>query len=200
MLNRSYRIKLTLLFCALIAVISGCGILGDSREQPTDTAALPRQVKVFFATDRAPDAEGRAYYGEFVEVDVAGPTKNVELELARAYPVAQLTGARRHLMLNETGVVWLQDTFSFSDNPLPVEEAFITWLDVEARGATTIIRSQNHQLQLTIESPEGLQFEVESLTEQCQANAKPGVLKRITVTLPVTTDPQFRVRLEIVGK
>jgi hypothetical protein len=144
--------------------------------------------------------EGRAYYGEFVEVDVAGPTKNVELELARAYPVAQLTGARRHLMLNETGVVWLQDTFSFSDNPLPVEEAFITWLDVEARGATTIIRSQNHQLQLTIESPEGLQFEVESLTEQCQANAKPGVLKRITVTLPVTTDPQFRVRLEIVGK
>lgn len=63
MLNRSYRIKLTLLFCALIADISGCGILGDSREQSTDAAALPHQVKVFFATDRAPDAEDSAYYG-----------------------------------------------------------------------------------------------------------------------------------------
>jgi esterase/lipase superfamily enzyme len=63
MLNRTDRIKLTFLFCALITGISGCGIFGDSREQSTDTAALPHQVKVFFATDRAPDAEGSAYYG-----------------------------------------------------------------------------------------------------------------------------------------
>jgi esterase/lipase superfamily enzyme len=62
-LSRSYRIKSALFFCVLIAAISGCGFLGDSREQSTDIAASPHSIKVFFATDRAPDAEGSAYYG-----------------------------------------------------------------------------------------------------------------------------------------
>jgi hypothetical protein len=131
---------------------------------------------------------------------MAGPTKQVELEFAHAYPITQLTGAQRQLTLEEAGTVWLQDSFSFAYNPVEVEEAFMTWLDVEVKGATAIIQGQNHHLQLTIESPEGLHFEVESLTEQSRANAKPGVLKRITVTLPLATSPQFRVRLEIVGK
>jgi hypothetical protein len=39
--------------------------------------------------------EGREFYGEFVNVDMAGPTKHVEIEFARAYPVTQLTSARR---------------------------------------------------------------------------------------------------------
>ena len=63
MLNRSYRNKFTLFFCVLIAGISGCGMLGDSREQSTGIAASPHMVKIFFATDRAPDAGGSAYYG-----------------------------------------------------------------------------------------------------------------------------------------
>jgi hypothetical protein len=143
--------------------------------------------------------QGRKFSGQFVNVDMARPTKHVEIEFGRAYPVAQLASARRRILLDKAGTVWLQDTFSFADDPLEVEEAFITWLDVEAKAATTIIQGQRHHLQLTIESPAGVHFEVEQLTEQCQANAKPGVLKRITVPLPVVSDPQIRVRLEIVG-
>jgi esterase/lipase superfamily enzyme len=47
----------------LTAGISGCGILGDSREQIAEITASPHPVKVFFATDRAPDADSSAYYG-----------------------------------------------------------------------------------------------------------------------------------------
>ena len=144
--------------------------------------------------------QGREFSGEFVNVDMAGPTKNVEIEFGRAYSVVQLAGARRHILLDETGTVWLQDTFSFADNPLEVEEAFITWLNVEAKAAIAIIQGQHHHLQLTIESPEGLHFEVEPLIAQCRTNAKPGVLKRITAVLPVATDPQLRVRMEIIKK
>lgn len=63
MLNRSYRLEFTLFICLLIAGISGCGILGDSREQSADSPASPHTIKVFFATDRAPDAGNSAYYG-----------------------------------------------------------------------------------------------------------------------------------------
>ncbi len=63
MMNRSHRLKLTLFFCVLITGISGCGLLGDSREQIADITASPHPVKVFFATDRAPDADSSAYYG-----------------------------------------------------------------------------------------------------------------------------------------
>jgi hypothetical protein len=144
--------------------------------------------------------EGREFYGEFVKVDMAGPVKHVELEFARAYPLAQLTGARRHITLNEAGLVWLQDSFSFAENPVVVEEAFLTWLNVDIKGATAVIQGQQHHLLLTIEAPDGLHFEVEPLAEQCRANAKPGVLQRITVTLPVTDNPQFRMRMEVVEK
>ena len=91
--------------------------------------------------------EGREFYGEFINVDMAGPTRQVELEFARAYPIAQLTGARRQITLDETGMVWLQDSFSFADDTVEVEEAFVTWLDVEINYATAIIHGQNHKLQ-----------------------------------------------------
>jgi hypothetical protein len=144
--------------------------------------------------------EGREFFGEFINVDMDKSTKQVELEFARAYPVAQLTGVQRQITLDETGTVWLQDSFSFADDPVAVEEAFMTWLDVDVNDAIAIIYGQNHNLQLTIESPEGVHFAVESLTEQSRANAKPGVLKRITVVLPVITDPQFRMRMELIKK
>jgi esterase/lipase superfamily enzyme len=63
MLNCSYRLIFTLFFCVLIAGISGCGIRGDSREQISNVEVSPHPIKVFFATDRAPDADSSTYYG-----------------------------------------------------------------------------------------------------------------------------------------
>jgi hypothetical protein len=141
--------------------------------------------------------EGREFCGQIVSVETGEPVKRVELEFARAYPVADLASARRQVTL-QSETVWLQDTFRFSANPVEVEEAFITWFDVDANGATAVIHGQRHDLRLAIESPEGLSFSVERLEEQSKINARPGVLKRICVTLPVVSETQIRVRMEIV--
>jgi hypothetical protein len=141
--------------------------------------------------------EGREFCGQIVSVETSEPVKRVELEFARAYPVTNLASAQRQITL-QSGTVWLQDASCFSENPVEVEEAFITWLDVDANGATAVIHGQRHHLRLTIESPEGLSFSVEKLEEQCKLNAKPGVLKRMSVTLPMASETQIRVRMEIV--
>lgn len=47
----------------LIASISGCAIPGSSRDTAADAAPTPRQFDLFFATDRAPDADSGSYFG-----------------------------------------------------------------------------------------------------------------------------------------
>jgi hypothetical protein len=141
--------------------------------------------------------EGREFCGQITSVDMDEPVKRVELELARAYPVADLASARRQITL-QSGTVWLQDAFRFSKNPVEVEEVLITWFDVDTNGSTAVIHGRRHDLHLVIESPEGLSFSVEKLEEQSKINAKPGVLERISVTLPVASETQVRVRMEIV--
>ena len=45
------------------ASMYGCGIPGISRGETQESTVTPREVRVFFATDRAPDADDNAYYG-----------------------------------------------------------------------------------------------------------------------------------------
>jgi hypothetical protein len=142
--------------------------------------------------------EGHEFQGEFVNVDFSNPEKQVEIEFARAYPIGQLDSARRKITLDEVGTAWLEDTFSFEGDPVEIEEAFVTWLEVDASGATAAIHG-NRTLQLTVEAPEGLCFEIEVLAEECRANAKDKILKRLTVMLPSASDITFRIRLELVG-
>jgi hypothetical protein len=142
--------------------------------------------------------EGREFCGQIVSVEIGKPVKRVELEFAHAYPVADLAGARRLIKLDESGTTWLQDAFRFSQTPVEVEEAFVTWFEVDARGSTAVIRGHRHDLKLTIESPAGLSFSVEKLDEQSRLNAKPGILKRICVRLPVASDTQICLRMQVV--
>lgn len=143
--------------------------------------------------------EGREFRGKFVEVDLAGPDKRVEIEFARAYPVEALLSARRLITLAQDGVIGLQDTFAFTGEPAAVEEALLTWAEVAVDGPTAVVCGQHHRLQITIEEPAGGCFAVEALTELCQANAKPGVLKRLSVVLPLNSRPQFRARFQIIS-
>jgi hypothetical protein len=144
--------------------------------------------------------EGREFCGELLapRVETSGALKRVEVEFARAYPVANLSGLRRQITVDQAGVVKLQDTICFAANPMQVEEAFMTWRAVETNGATAVVHGQRHAVRLTIESPEGACFAVEELKEQCQANAKPGILKRITIGLPAAIESQVLVRMEII--
>jgi hypothetical protein len=97
-----------------------------------------------------------------------------------------------------------------------VEEAFVTWCDVEVAGATALVKGQRHTLKLTIEQPQAAAFAVEMLEEQSRANDKPGVLTRITASVPpqggsASVPPQggfasvpaaletvFRMRMEVL--
>ncbi len=86
-------------------------------------------------------AAGCQHEGKFLDVMLDGPAKRVEVEFARAYPLANLISARRVLALDGTGVL-LYDWFRFAEHPLEVEEAFVTWLEVEQAGTVAFVRGQ----------------------------------------------------------
>ncbi len=143
---------------------------------------------------------GRQYEGRFVDVALDRPVRHVEIELARAYPLPNLTGARRTITLDGATVL-LCDRFWFTENPLEVEEAFVTWADVEANGRSPLlVHGQRHTLRMTIEAPACATWRVESLEDLCRQNAKPGVLKRLTFTLPIAEEVEARVRMEIITR
>ena len=53
----------TLLSLVLILGIHGCGTTADSRNAAVEDRPSPRQVDVFFLTDRAPEPDGDVYFG-----------------------------------------------------------------------------------------------------------------------------------------
>lgn len=146
-------------------------------------------------------AAGSEFRGQLLAVDTAKPLKKAEIEFARAYPVANLTSARRQVSLGTEGdqaAAWLQDDFTFSGIPCEVEEALITWLDVELAGATAVVRGQRHSLRLTIEAPAGARFKLERLEEECRANNREGVLKRLSFILPADAHMHARVHMQVI--
>ena len=76
--------------------------------------------------------------------------------------------------------VTLEDTFVFRDSPMEVEEAFMTFLDVEVEGGTAKITGENGELVLSIECPSQSVFSVETPYKECRDNSREGILKRIT--------------------
>jgi len=140
---------------------------------------------------------GRAFRGELLGVETKDTLKHARVEFARAYPIEGLARASRQLTLDADGAAWLQDDFRFLGDAAEVEEALITWHDVTVDGATALIRGQRHALRLTIEAPAGAQFKLEQLEEQSRANAKPGVLKRLSFVLPAAAESRARVRIAI---
>jgi Heparinase II/III-like protein len=131
----------------------------------------------------------RAFSGKLLEAPENGETdRQVVLDFAAAYACPDLSSALRELRLSTeadgTGTLWLRDTFVFAEKTHEVEEAFVTWLECEIDGATALIYGQHTETSLTIEQAPGLNFQLERLEEESQANQKPGVLKRLSVTFP----------------
>lgn len=141
--------------------------------------------------------EGREFCGEVVSIEMAAPARRVEIEFARAYPVATLASARRQITLTPNSVVELTDTFRFSETPVEVEEALVTWLDVEVNGAMALIHGERRAVCLTIESPADARFSAERLETPCQANAKLKILKRLSFVLPAASEMQARVKMQV---
>lgn len=52
-----------ILALSLLPVMSGCGMFGDTRPEAATAEPTQRQVELFYATNRAPDADGGRYFG-----------------------------------------------------------------------------------------------------------------------------------------
>lgn len=147
-------------------------------------------------------AHGRAFHGELLQTETGGAVKRAVIEMAAAYDLPALSGLRRELQLaadgEARGTLWLEDTFQFGSDPQPVEEAFVTWGTVDLHGSTALIRGQRHSLRLTIEAPAAATFAVQALEAECRANAREGVLQRVSVSLPAAPQTTFRMRMEVI--
>ena len=147
--------------------------------------------------------EGRQYEGT-ITVDTSDGEKRATVDFTRAYAVKNLQSARRQITLiaqgKDAGSIVLQDEFRFSDSPLPVEEAFVTWSEVEVNGPTAIIRGRHHTLRMTIEAPQGAAFAAEYLEKESRENKKPAILKRLTFLLPEAVTQQARVRMQVTQR
>jgi hypothetical protein len=146
---------------------------------------------------------GAEFRGQLLGVERhANGSKEARIELARAYGLEGLETLERELLLTagdgQASTITLHDRFSLSGTPIELEEALVTWYDVDVDGPTAFVRGQRHGLRLTIEQPPGVSFRLEQLEEQSRANGKPGVLKRLCFRLPAGAT-ETSVRMEIVS-
>ncbi len=137
----------------------------------------------------------KQFHGAIVDHGEHEGEKFAVIDFHRAYALPTLALARRTLSLNpNTGETSLEDVFAFDGAPLEIEEAIVTWANVEPDGSTARVIGQRTTLELTVQEPDGAVFHVQRLEDECHANQREGVLTRLTVTLPQGT-PRFRVRI-----
>ncbi|MEA3365916.1 MAG: heparinase II/III family protein, partial [Candidatus Hydrogenedentes bacterium] len=105
--------------------------------------------------------------------------KTARIDLTKAYSVEGLKEAIRLLTLQQDGTLVMETQYAFDGAGLEVEEAFITWLDVETDGATARLISSEGVVEI---HADGGVFAAERLEEACKANRKSDVLTRITLT------------------
>jgi len=116
-----------------------------------------------------------------------------EVEFAKAYPVKELTKLTRRIEAKSDGFL-LEDKIAFSEKE-PVEEAFVTWLPVKAKGNAAVISGEKATLTLKAESHPRAQFKVEDIVLEKKRRrgewSETGLLRRITVLLPAEAEHTF---------
>ncbi len=140
---------------------------------------------------------GREFRSEITRYDASGPDKTVAMRLEKGYDVPQLSELERRLTLTRDGALVLEDRFAFTDAPLPVEEALITWLDATVSGGTARLVGVKHTLELAIEEPVGAHFQLAVLEKESAANRVPVPLKRLSINLPAARETTVRVRATV---
>ncbi len=144
---------------------------------------------------------GQEFTGTFMEMALDATPKRVTLDIGHAYPVDGLASAVRQFSLAGDGTVVqrieLCDTFRFKDTPGTVEDAFVTWRDVEIMGTTALIRGERHTLLLTMVEPAVLSARVERIPVDSLAGEPPRILHRISYTLPAAMEVTARFHMAI---
>jgi esterase/lipase superfamily enzyme len=62
MINQTQRITAIILTAILTAILTGCSLMKDSGTTSEAAAPEPRQLDVFYVTNRAPDSDGKRYF------------------------------------------------------------------------------------------------------------------------------------------
>lgn len=143
---------------------------------------------------------GRQFCGEVIAYEPAANPKRVVAEIGAAYDVPHLESVRRTVALGHgstAGTVWLEDRFSFADRGSEVEEALVTWLEPQVCGAVAALHGDRHTVRFTIEAPADAAFVCTDLAEECRANEREGVLRRLTFGVPRASDVLVRVRIDV---
>ena len=137
-----------------------------------------------------PEFGGKSqYHGKIVEYGEKGSCKYVLIDLHPAYDVLGLEFARRSLTFNPSdGEVVLEDTFAFSDEPLTIEEALVTWFPVRISGGIAEILGSHTTLKLQVVEPSEVVFIAEDKSEECRLNQREGQLTRLSIQLPLRAD------------
>ena len=130
--------------------------------------------------------QGGLERGQIISQTRTGAKKSVVMDIHPVYGLPELTLARRTLELDErTGELRLEDHFEFIEDPLEIEEAFVTWYSVVVDGPTSRIIGERNGLSLSIIEPVGAAFVADLLTEECRANQREATLTRLAVCLPL---------------
>ena len=121
----------------------------------------------------------------------------IVIESAEAYDVPELERLTRTLQIEDDGTVVLEDHFTFSGGGPEVEEALMTWCDVDVDGPVARVLSDEGVLEIR---GENVTFAAERLEKACNANHKPGVLTRITAVYPAAQERTARLVMHSVPK
>lgn len=153
--------------------------------------------------DKKLQSTGKNFYGELIDIEHDKKIKRVLLEFEKAYDINSLVSAKRTLQLptQEAKELIFEDNFEFLEKSLEIEEAFITWLDVEVSGRQAIIHCKRYDLNLIIHESITLgDFQLEKLEKESRENEKSGVLKRISFTIPASENKKilFRMKIQII--
>lgn len=111
----------------------------------------------------------------------------IRVTFPEAYDLPQLKDLVRTLRIEQDGAVTLEDAYAFDGDGLEVEEALMTWLDVQLDGNVARLTSNEGVLEI---QAEGATFRAERLEKASKENQARGILTRITavyIPAPKTT-------------
>lgn len=172
--------------------------LGDKRYENIFANSYGHSVP---RIDKKLQSAGENFFGKLLGVEHNEKIKKAVIEFAKSYDIHGVIAAKRSLMLsNQPGggdLIVLEDEFEFSEKLLEIEEAFVTWIDVEVNGRQAVIHGKYHDLSLVIEEPASSEFQLEKLEKQSEQNKKRGILKRISVTVPFGNSKKILFRMTI---
>lgn len=120
--------------------------------------------------------QGSKYHGAIEMPDA----RSIRIGFAGGYELPSLKEAVRNVRLDGENIAF-EDSYAFEGSGLPVEEAFITWLNVETDGPVARVISPRGVLE--IRADQGV-FATERLEDACRANQMSATLTRITLSYP----------------